>query len=96
MVLWDLRYCGAHSTVALLARAHMYMVLYCKLVPLAACALAGNASAQPVGRSQGWLGVYHTAHGPVSDGNATDAWATGSWGSVAVENAPKDGGWDLR
>ena len=41
---------------------------------------------------QGWVGVYHTAHGMVADGRNSSAWDVGAWGVVAVESVPTDGG----
>ena len=41
---------------------------------------------------QGWVGVYHAAHGAVADGENTSAWDVGAWGIVAMESTPTDGG----
>ncbi len=40
---------------------------------------------------QGWVGVYHAAHGKVADGFNSSAWDVGAWGIVAPESAPSDG-----
>ena len=47
--------------------------------------LAATAVASAGQGHQGFVGVYHAAHGPVADAVGTDAWDLGSWGSVAIE-----------
>ncbi len=45
-------------------------------------------------QAPGFVGVYHPATGVVADG--TPAWDVGSWGTVAFENSPGDGGLSFR
>jgi hypothetical protein len=40
---------------------------------------------------QGFVGVYHTASGNVSNAQHTSAFAVGDWGIVGVQNGPLDG-----
>ena len=63
------------------------------LLPGVACSLPRAATDEG---SQGWLGVYHTAHGPTVSPAGADAWSVGHWGVVAIENAPADGSFPLR
>ena len=54
--------------------------------------LVHTATASVAEHHQGWVGVYHTAHGAVADGRNSSAWDVGAWGIVAVESVPADGG----
>jgi hypothetical protein len=53
---------------------------------------AASASAATEPPPQGFVGTYHAAGGTVADGRNTPAFDIGSWGIVASENAPSDGG----
>ena len=56
---------------------------------------ASGVEPAPSGRHPpGFVGVYHPANGVVADGSP--AWDVGSWGTVAFENSPGDGGLSFR